>query len=526
MKKRSLILLLVLTLCAGLLPMAVNAAAPAASEETYQYTFVYNDTTYTISTCEWEEGSPMPTLHPGSGGMRGTDDETVFEFVVGISTSSGNDTVPADADIFKMVTGISYTLEGKYLEGSVSTVQASGTGYSVTRDTMLGTGSSVTTMGFQVTVPAKTYINMDAIVTITLQLDETETTLTQRFNIQKLPSNPLDDRTLPLPADMGTEELSSILKDRASIWAYYQKFYQCDNATLQKAMQQHPLWIYLPAGSFGSLSADLQTGGFTIGEESFTSYSAISIVGADSGTTFTSLNYTPDDTGMSNIVNVRFNMAAQESAENTGLTISSGEENWGGSVGVSGCTFTGYDTAISVEGYAAAGITNCTFTKNTTAVSLNGKKTKYDGFASSVGSCIFRQNGTGVLLKSLGNGTAYSFRVTGCDFIGNDLDVNYQVAGRFYLLDNYYASLENGVATLKKMATVMGSYSGTAIVQGIWRTASTQSATVSYGISDGGVVLNDSKETLDAAYLDEVSFNVISTDDTGEETLVGTWTFK
>lgn len=542
MKRKLTALLLTAALAVSLGSTAMTAAAEPDTSDgdsgaSYTYWFTYNGISYTISTCEWEAGSPMPTLQssydPNSGAMRGTDDKTVFEFVVGISKTTDTGSVPAEAEVFALVKEVSYTLEGEYYLGDTGTVTMSGTGSTVTRDTMLGTGSTVTTQAFCISVPAGTFINMDAIVTIKLDLDgddTAETELTQRFNIQKLRSNAFNDHELTIPAGTTAEELKSILNNRQSIWTYYQKLTGCSVSELKKIIRT-PLWIYLPAGDFGDLTTSLTTGNVFLskeggGIEAVYSSRPINIVGAESGTTVTSLDYIPDDSGMCNIGKIVFDGTDLIAEDTIGLKISSNESSFGGSVGVSDCTFTGYKTAVSVEGYGAATVTACTFTDNGTAVCINAQKTTYGGYPV-VERCVFVRNQTGVLLESLGNGNPYNFRVTKCDFIDNTLDVSYQVAGRFYLLDNYYASTVNGQETLKGKADVSGAYytAGTVIVQGIWRTRSNQSDVTAYGISNGGAVFNSGTETLTSEYLDGVSFDVIEADENGSET-VGTWTFE
>ena len=115
----------------------------------------------------------------------------------------------------------------------------------------------------------------------------------------------------------------------------------------------------------------------------------------------------------------------------------------------------------------------------------------------------------------------YSFRVTMCDFIGNDVEVNYQPAGKFYLFNNYYGTVDG---KLKRKATVVEG-ENTTIKQGVWRDQSFKNDVTGYGIADEGVVINKDGKALNDDYLDEVTFDVIAADAENSET-VGTWTFE
>lgn len=244
---------------------------------------------------------------------------------------------------------------------------------------------------------------------------------------------------------------------------------------------------------------------------------------------------------MSNIGNIHFvgKTGNAEKAE-YGLNIAAASqvvENYVpcGYVGVSDCTFSGYQTAVSIgKGvdagvHAYASIYNCKFENNDIAVYINSDLAGTflpDGCQTYVGDCSFVKNGTGVYLQDLGaKGNPYSFRVTGCDFIGNQTDVNYQHPGTFYLLNNFYADA-NGA--FRRSATVVKGAS-TTIRQGIWRSHSFASGTTGgYGVADGGFVFNASGEertSLTDEYLDEVSFSVI-TDDGADGVPVGTWSFE
>lgn len=541
-----------LTVCLLLLALTMGLALPAAADtdgsaQNYTYTFSAGGTEYSIGALEWEKNSAMPvyfqtSYDPNSGTMKGTDDAAEWEFVICIGKKVDGSYVPAGADIFAKVKGVSYTLEGDCLDGSLGTVAMSGNGYPVSRNTMEGK-PDVSTYAFKVNVPANTYIKMDAIVTITLDLEgEGDTVLTQRFNIQKIRGNGMGDRYLPIPEGTSAEKLKEILQDREHIWTYYKECFKCTDAQLTEAVKK-PLWIYLPAGNFGEITMDVSSQGFTVENTTFNSSSPISIVGSDKagGTTFSSLDYVAEDSGMSNIGNIRFiGKTGDGKKAEYGLKIAAASqvvESYVpyGCVGVNGCTFNGYQTAVSIgKGvdagvHAYASIYDCKFENNDIAVYINSDlEGTYlpDGSQAYVGECSFVKNGTGVYLQDLGaKGSPYSFRVTGCDFIGNQTDMNYQHPGTFYLLNNFYAGA-NGA--FKRGAAVQKGAS-TTIWQGIWRTHSFASGiTGGHGVTDGGFVFNASgaeRTALTDEYLDDVSFSVI-TDDGADSETVGTWSFE
>ena len=103
---------------------------------------------------------------------------------------------------------------------------------------------------------------------------------------------------------------------------------------------------------------------------------------------------------------------------------------------VDGCTFEGYETALS----GALFPHNCTFKNNTTALVLELANTR---LRSDMYNCLFEKNDTAVRVKSITLDSAflspYHLRLHDSAFLNNTTDFNVQTEGTFYFLRNYFA---------------------------------------------------------------------------------------
>ena len=538
MKKRILSILLAIAMTVGLFPAISLTMAAAGETSTPSDIFEYEGTTYTVGLLEWTNGDTMP-IYFGSGypngGSRGTDEDFELEHVVCIKTGAQGSEVPASAEIFSKIEDVSYTLEITYTPESEGKV-TQGDVRTVTRDTSTG-DCPVTTRAFSIFVPGTSYFNMNITAVITMNLDGRSVELTVTRNFQK-PNDDIEHRTLRLDNYIddcdSTEELQNIIKDRESLWHFYIEKGGCSiDDLIEEECGGDPLKVILPAGTYGDLTFDLSertttVGAFTgMGENVSNSEvkfdGPIAIWGSDDGTTIGSLTYTSTDAdGMSAIVRINFD--GTETNEDYGLLVTSNEalENgYFGPTGVNNCTFNGYKTAIISSGNGYAVPSGCTFTNNTTAIYINCGNSVF--VSPNITRCTFKNNDTAVYLNSLGTSCSpYSFRVTMCDFIGNEVDVNYQQPGVFYLFHNYYA---DGDGHLKRMAVAIKG-ENTTIKQGVWRDKSHKHDDAYHGITDGGVKFNDDETKLADDYLEDVSFDIISGTESEATTTVGTWTFE
>ena len=107
-----------------------------------------------------------------------------------------------------------------------------------------------------------------------------------------------------------------------------------------------------------------------------------------------------------------------------------------GAAVVDGCTFDGYETALS----GALFPHNCTFKNNTTALVLELANTR---LRSDMYNCLFEKNDTAVQVKSITLGSAflspYHLRLHDSAFLNNTTDFDIQTEGTFYFLRNYFA---------------------------------------------------------------------------------------
>ena len=111
-----------------------------------------------------------------------------------------------------------------------------------------------------------------------------------------------------------------------------------------------------------------------------------------------------------------------------------------GSAVVDGCTFTGYETALSGVLFPH----NCTFTNNGTALVLDVENARLH---SDMYNCRFEGNGTAVRVSSITLGDAflspYHLRLHDSAFLNNGTDFDVQTEGTFYFLRNYFADSNN-----------------------------------------------------------------------------------
>lgn len=526
-------------LLAAVLMVGLGATAAADAEKTEasssQYTFSYHGETYTVGLQEWENGYPMPMEFGEeytSGGMRGTDDDFELEYVVCIKTGEQGAEHPASNDIFAKIDSVTYMADVRYQPESSGNL-VMGAAADVTRDLSDGTGS-IQTKAFSISVPGTAYFSMDITAVITLKLDDTDVTLTQKMNFQK-PSTFIGMTTLRLDNYMDecdtTAKLQEIIKDRKSLWRFYAEKSGFQNADELQKLAYAALTVYLPAGAYGDLSiniSDQMAGAADLLETQdnrlVSMTGPIILLGSEkeNGTALGSLTYEGKDGVMSGVADIKFDAAL--TGKNYGFLVAGVETGTEGETlwcdaSVSRCSFDGYRTAVSSEKNGYANLYECTFSNNDIAVSINcGDGANANG---DITNCTFIQNKTAVYLQSLGKSCSpYSFRVTMCNFLGNDTEVNYQPAGTFYLFNNYFETIDG---TLKQKATVVEG-KDTVIKQGIWRDQPFQSDVTGYGVADGGVVVNHDDKTLNSDYLESVSFDVIAADDENGD-IVGTWAF-
>lgn len=107
-----------------------------------------------------------------------------------------------------------------------------------------------------------------------------------------------------------------------------------------------------------------------------------------------------------------------------------------GSAVVDGCTFTGYETALSGVLFPH----NCTFTNNGTALVLDVENARLH---SDMYRCRFEGNDTAVQVKSITLNDAfllpYHLRLHDSAFLNNGTDFDVKTEGTFYFLRNYFA---------------------------------------------------------------------------------------
>lgn len=117
-----------------------------------------------------------------------------------------------------------------------------------------------------------------------------------------------------------------------------------------------------------------------------------------------------------------------------------------GSAVVDGCTFTGYDTALSGVLFPH----NCTFTNNGAALVLDVKNARLH---SDMYNCRFEGNDTAVRVSSITLNDAflspYHLRLHDSAFLNNAVDFDVQTKGTFYFLRNYFADANNTARTAK-----------------------------------------------------------------------------
>ena len=133
-----------------------------------------------------------------------------------------------------------------------------------------------------------------------------------------------------------------------------------------------------------------------------------------------------------------------------------------GAAVVDGCTFDGYETALS----GALFPHNCTFTNNQTALALDLAGAL---LRSDIYNCRFENNDTAVLVKSITLGSAflspYHLRLHDSAFLNNTTDFDVQTEGTFYFLRNYFA--DSGSPA--RAANTLTSNGATVYVNPIWK---------------------------------------------------------
>lgn len=133
-----------------------------------------------------------------------------------------------------------------------------------------------------------------------------------------------------------------------------------------------------------------------------------------------------------------------------------------GAAVVDGCTFDGYETALS----GALFPHNCTFTNNQTALVLDLAGAL---LRSDIYNCRFENNDTAVLVKSITLGSAflspYHLRLHDSAFLNNTTDFYVQTEGTFYFLRNYFA--DSGSPT--RAANTLTPNGATVYVNPIWK---------------------------------------------------------
>lgn len=133
-----------------------------------------------------------------------------------------------------------------------------------------------------------------------------------------------------------------------------------------------------------------------------------------------------------------------------------------GAAVVDGCTFDGYETALS----GALFPHNCTFTNNQTALVLDLAGAL---LRSDIYNCRFENNDTAVLVKSITLDSAflspYHLRLHDSAFLNNTTDFNVQTEGTFYFLRNYFA--DSGSPA--RAANTLTPNSATVYVNPIWK---------------------------------------------------------
>lgn len=129
---------------------------------------------------------------------------------------------------------------------------------------------------------------------------------------------------------------------------------------------------------------------------------------------------------------------------------------------VDGCTFDGYETALS----GALFPHNCTFKNNTTALVLELANTR---LRSDMYNCLFEKNDTAVRVKSITLDSAflspYHLRLHDSAFLNNTTDFNVQTEGTFYFLRNYFA--DSGSPT--RAANTLTPNGATVYVNPVWK---------------------------------------------------------
>lgn len=127
---------------------------------------------------------------------------------------------------------------------------------------------------------------------------------------------------------------------------------------------------------------------------------------------------------------------------------------YGGNSCSNNCSFVGYDIAIKSEKtYRAAAFYGNVFINNGIALQIDGDA-EARGVTGSIWDSTFINNGTAIQIKNSGQpfNSTYYYRITNCNFINNNIDIETNETGTFYFHKNYFGVGLGTALDLEKLA--------------------------------------------------------------------------
>ncbi len=138
---------------------------------------------------------------------------------------------------------------------------------------------------------------------------------------------------------------------------------------------------------------------------------------------------------------------------------------YGGKGTANNCTFQGYDVAMDAAGDESNTMSpyNCVFADNGIALRINNDAEPGGGYNSGTDFTgnVFINNDIAIQILDLGDViNPYYYRISGCNFVDNDVTFDVSHPGTFYFYRNYYGRVKNNAGDMDSVEILEALRSG------------------------------------------------------------------